>query len=84
MGHWVIDGMLCSSNHSYPELNSARRCEKSVGDTITFTDLSPVIILEVTLSFKNGQIVKKMIDLKKIGKSHLRAQTLSQCFEETS
>nr|AAR25674.1 class I helical cytokine receptor number 11 [Tetraodon nigroviridis] len=52
----------------YTELNSAIRCVKSDGDTIRFTELSPVIILEVTFRFKSQRTVKKRIDLKKIVK----------------
>lgn len=70
-GQWVNDGTLCSSVHSYTELNSVVRCVKNEGDTFSFTDLSPVIILEVTFRLKSGRTVKKMIDLKKIGKSQL-------------
>lgn len=64
-------GRLCSSVHSYIKLNSAVRCDNSDGDTFTFPDLSPVVILEVTFRFTSGRTVKKMIDLKKIGKSQL-------------
>lgn len=84
MGQPVSDETLCSSVHSYTDLNSALRCVKNEGDTISFTDLSPVIILDVTFRFKSGRTVKKKIDLKKIGKSQLQAQTQSQCFLETS
>lgn len=84
MGQLVSDETLCSSVHSYTDLNSALRCVKNEGDTISFTDLSPVIILDVTFRFKSGRTVKKKIDLKKIGKSQLQAQTQGQCFLETS
>lgn len=67
----VTDGTLYSSVHSYTELNSAVRCVSggSNGDTITFSDLSPVIVLKVIFSFKSGRTVTKMIDLQKIGES---------------
>lgn len=73
----VTDGTLCSSLRSYTELNSAVRCVSggSNGNTITFSDLSPVIILNVTFRFKSVPAVTKMVDLQKIGESRLRAQT---------
>lgn len=67
--------MLCSFVHSYTELNWTVKCLNSSGNTINFTDLSPVIIFEVTLGLKSRRNVTKRIDLKKIGKSQLWAQT---------
>lgn len=73
--NWPV--MLCSFVHSYPDLNRkfGKKCLESSGNTINFTDLSLVIIIEVTLGLKSGHTVTKSIDLKKIGKSQLWAQT---------
>lgn len=54
--------------HSYTELRPEVKCVGSTGDTISFPDLSPVVVLEVTFRFKSGRNVTKMIDLQKIGK----------------
>lgn len=47
-------------------------CESKYGDTISFRDLSPVVVLNVTVDFKRGGKISKMIDLMKIGKSFLK------------
>uniref|UniRef100_A0A3Q3WZA6 Uncharacterized protein n=1 Tax=Mola mola TaxID=94237 RepID=A0A3Q3WZA6_MOLML len=51
----------------YTDLRSVKlNCAKNDGDTISFRDLSPVVILNVTVDFKRGGKIIKMIDLKKI------------------
>lgn len=67
--------MLCSFIHSYTDLNWKVECLNSSGNTISFTNLSPVINLTVTLGLKSGRNMTKKINLLKIGKSQLWAQT---------
>lgn len=60
---------LASSVRSYTDLNSMTlSCLWNNGETIRFRDLSPVVVLNVTVDCKKGGKITKMIDLKKIGK----------------
>lgn len=67
--------MLCSFVHSYFELTKKVTCLNSSGNTLNLKDLSPITIINVTLGLKSGRNTTKEIDLKKIGKSQLWAQT---------
>ncbi|TKS85115.1 Interleukin-7 receptor subunit alpha [Collichthys lucidus] len=48
------------------EQNVKTKCVKDVGDTVSSSDLDPVMHFNVTVYFKSGGNVTTMIDLKKI------------------
>lgn len=69
-GNLPSDKNLGSSVRSYNDLFSrSLQCLSENGNTLNFTELSPVIVLNVTINFQSGGKMTKMIDLKKIGKS---------------
>lgn len=51
------------------EQNVKTKCVKGFGDTVSSSELDPVMHFNVTVYFKSGGNVTTMIDLKKISKS---------------